>query len=259
VNRSFLWRFGPLLALTQVAVVHCGGSDNSDIGLDAGRLHDAGLGGASGSSDARRDDPGSTPGCPILQPLPGRPCPVAMAVCPYREQTCACSTTVPWICFEVDGGPMPDGGRSDGAGGTGGGSIDGGGGTPDARPPDGGGRADTGSTVDGGVDAARDAGRGGGAGTGGSGGTAGTGGAAGTGGRGGGGRGGGSGRDGGARDGAADARDAALDRGEDATTPDASDDTTGDEGGPADDGAVDDVAVDGVAVDAGGDSGDDAG
>jgi hypothetical protein len=252
VNTSSLWRFAPLLALTPVVLMHCGGSDNSDINGDE-RLRDAGSGGALGdASDVRGVDGSFPPGCPILQPLPGRACPASMLMCTYGDNICACSTNVPWMCFDTnDGGRSPDSGGRDGAGGSGGTSVDAGGGTDGARPD--GGRADVGSNLDGSVDAGRDAGRGGG----GAAGAAGRGGTGGTGGRGGGGTGGTGGgggrggRGGTTRDGGSDVRDAATDGGED----------TGGGGGDTD-GAVDSGGPDGGSVEDGAttdDAGDDGG
>ena len=230
--------------LVPLALIRCGGSDNSDIGADAGRLREAGLGGGGSgdASDARVDVSGPTPGCPPVEPIPGLKCPAPMLVCTYGDRICVCSTTmgVSWVCIDPnDASTTPDGGRggTGGTGGSGGSSVDGGGDVN--RPPDGG-RADTGST-DAGGDTGRDAGRGGG-------------GAGGTGGRGSGGTGGRSGgRDGGASVG----RDGATDGTADATGADrANTDATVDDGG-VDDAISEDVTSEGGTSDEGGDSGDD--
>src|SRR5687767_14347121 len=147
--------------LVPLALIRCGGSDNSDIGADAGRIPEGGgLGGASGDApDARPDTPGPTPECPPVEPIPGRNCPAPSLVCTYGNRNCFCRTGVPWTCVDsIDSGAMPDGGRggAGGTGGSGGSSIDSGGG--DVRPPDSG-RGDIGSTSDAGGDSGRDAGR----------------------------------------------------------------------------------------------------
>ncbi|HMI84010.1 MAG TPA: hypothetical protein VK550_07935 [Polyangiaceae bacterium] len=265
MNKSFLWQMAPLLALTPLVFVHCGGSDNSDIGADAGRFPDGGgTGGARGdASDARSDAPGPTPGCPPVMPIAGLRCPAPMLVCMYGNDLCVCSTNVPWTCFDtIDAGSTPDGGGTGGAGGAGGRPVDGGGGADGAdgaRPPDGGGRADSGSTLDATTDTGRDAGRGGGgAGGGGAGGGgAGAGGMAG-GGRGG--RGGGGGRAGTARDGAtADGVSDASDGREAAIEPDGSAMDAIVDGAGADTGPDDDGAPDATVSEDSGDSGDDLG
>src|SRR5689334_6824562 len=117
--------------LLPLALVRCGGSDNSDIGADAGRFVDAGgLGGARGdASEAGPDSSGPRPGCPPVEPVPGVRCPSAMLVCTYGDRICVCSMEVSWVCFDPMDGSAPDSGRGGsggaGGGGTGGSSIDG--------------------------------------------------------------------------------------------------------------------------------------
>ena len=44
VTTSCLWRLAPILVLAPLALIDCGGSDNSDIKGDAGRPREAGAG-----------------------------------------------------------------------------------------------------------------------------------------------------------------------------------------------------------------------
>jgi hypothetical protein len=247
VTTSYLWRLAPILVLAPLALIDCGGSDNSDINGDPGHPREAGAGPSADAPDARSDVSGPTPGCPPVEPEEGRNCPASTLVCLYGDRWCVCSTGVPWSCFDVvDAGSTRDG--SGGAGGAGG--MADGGAIDSARPPDGsagrGGAA--GATADAQADTARDTGRGGG-------GAGGTGGAAGA---------RDAGRDGTVRDVASDTRDAARDGARDGradVTPDATpEDANLDDA--ADDGSVSDDAEPEGGADApegGEDAGDDGG